>query len=290
MKYFALLIMVVLVTASLGCNTAIQLLAGTATPTATATPPPTATPLPTATPSPTATPTPESLVALKPLTGEASAKAEDLLGAALDALDGLDSVHFSLEAEIGMESEGLTATFPFRFEGDYQAPDRMKGKMALSLGFIALEMEMINIGQESYVTDPQTGLWEKTDGNAIGDISPTQFTGLAGAVTSMALAVVGEETLEDGTEALHLLGISTEAAGVEGPALDLETNIYIGLDDSLIRQVRITGAIPLDPGAIAEIIPGLPIPLGGSEGNATISMITNLSAFNEPVEIEAPIP
>ncbi|MCH8868841.1 MAG: hypothetical protein IIC85_03965 [Chloroflexi bacterium] len=297
-RYIGLALMVALLT-SLACAQQTQSLVDTPTPAitatsvpaATATPEPTATPVPTATSSPTPEPThtPDPVVDSKPLSPDADA--QELISAALDAMDALDTVHFSLEAEIGMGSEGLTATFPFRFEGDYQSPDRVRGKIALSLGFISLEMQIINIGQDSYITDPQTGLWKQTDGNAMGELTPTEFTGLTDDVRSLELSVVGEETLEDGTAVLHLVALTTRESGVDGPTVDLTTDIYVGLEDSLIRQVVVEGAIPLDPAAIANIIPGLPIPLGGGGGggNATISMTTTFSAFNEPVEIEAPV-
>lgn len=230
------------------------------------------------------------LTGIRSLSVDADTNSQELLSRALDVMNGLDFVHFRMEAEIGIESDGLTATFPFRFEGDYQAPDRMRGNLAVSLGFIALEMEMINIGTDAYVSVAQTGQWEKSDGNATGNTSPMEITGLTDAVRSMALTVVGEETLDDGTAVLHLLGVTNDTAGVVDAEQALETHVYIGLRDSLIRQVVITGAIPLDSEAIAATVPGLPIPLGGGEGNTTINMTTTFSAFNEPVTIEAPIP
>ena len=148
--------MVALLT-SLACTQQTQSLVDTVTPAATATsvpaatatPEPTATPVPTATSSPTPEPThtPDPILDSKPLSSDADA--QELISAALDAMDALDTVHFSLEAEIGMGSEGLTATFPFRVGGDYQSPDRGGGKSALSLGFRGRGWGMIKIRQGS---------------------------------------------------------------------------------------------------------------------------------------------
>lgn len=289
MNLFTTLSLVFLLTTTIACSGATQFVTETSTPIATATTVPTPTPLPTSTPLPTPSPspTPEALVESNPLAD--GVDAQTILSAALEAMEGLDSVHFELEAELGMESADLTATFPFRFIGDYQAPDRMRGEMALSLGFAALEMQMINIGTDAYITDPSTGLWERTDGNALGTVNPTEFTGLSEGAQSMELSLAGQETLADGTPVLHLTGHSTEPSDVDGPELDLNTDIYIGLGDSLIYKVIVEGDIPLDPDAVAETIPGLPIPLGDTEGTATISMTTTFSAFNVPVEIEAPV-
>ena len=299
MKFFNYAALIVVVPAVLACNGTTQPLSELPTPTATAAPPPTATPEPTATPTPIPTPSvtpepeslPKTLSGIRPLSVNSDSDAEEILNAALEAMDNLDSLHFSLQAEVGITSADLTATFPFAFEGDYQAPDRMKGKLALSLGFFALEMEIINIGPDTYTTDPQTGLWQQTDDNAAGGVSPTEIIGLANDFGADGLSVVGEETLGDGTAVVHLVGVFSESSD-DGPDRELRTDIYIGLEDSLLRRVVVEGAIPLDPVAIAKAIPGLPVPLGdvNSTGDATIFMTSTFSAFNVPVEIEAPVP
>ena len=218
MKFFNYAALIVVVPAVLACNGTTQPLSELPTPTATAAPPPTATPEPTPTPTPipTSSPTPEpeslpkTLSGIRPLSVNSDSDAEEILNAALEAMDNLDSLHFSLQAEVGITSADLTATFPFAFEGDYQAPDRMKGKLALSLGFFALEMEIINIGPDTYTTDPQTGLWQQTDDNAAGGVSPTEIIGLASDFGADGLSVVGEETLGDGTAVVHLVGVIRE--------------------------------------------------------------------------------
>ena len=214
----------------------------------------------------------------------------ELLAAAMDAMEGLESVHFNIDAEVSMDSEGLKATIPLRFEGDYLAPDRLQANVAISLGFISLEMEMINIGTRSYITDPQTGLWEETDGNALGTVNPSEFTGLSETAHSLELTMQGEETLDNGARVMHLVGLSPALPDRDGLTSDLKTNIYIGLDDSLVHMVMMEGAIPLDPDALAGLVPGLPVPMGGSEGTTTITMTVTFSAFNEPLVIEAPAP
>ncbi len=208
----------------------------------------------------------------------------------MDAMEELESVHFRIEAEVSMDSEGLTATIPFKFEGDYLAPDRMQGKIAISLGFIALEMEMINIGTKTYITDPQTGLWEETDGNALGTVNPSEFTGLSHTAESLNLTLDDDETLDNGTRVMHLVGLSPALPDDDGSTTDLKTNIYISLDDSLVHKVMMEGAIPLDLDALAGIVPSLPIPFGGDDGTATIAMTVTFSAFNEPLQIEARVP
>jgi hypothetical protein len=214
----------------------------------------------------------------------------EILATAMDAMEGLESVHFNFEAEVSMDSDGLVATIPLRVEGDYLAPDRLQAKIAISLGFIALEMEMINIGTKAYITDPQTGLWEETDGNALGTVNPSEFTGLSTTAHSLKLTMQGEETLDNGTRVIHLVGLTPALPDGDGSTPDLKTNIYIGIDDSLVHMVMMEGAIPLNSDALVGVVPGLPIPTGGVDGSTSITMVATFSAFNEPLVIEAPAP
>ncbi|MCH7865135.1 MAG: hypothetical protein IIC56_07995, partial [Proteobacteria bacterium] len=67
------------------------------------------------------------------------------------------SYHFDVEAKLTISGEGVTLDIPIELTGDFQAPDRTQGTFTVSFFFIQIESQFINIGDDSYVTDPDTG-------------------------------------------------------------------------------------------------------------------------------------
>jgi hypothetical protein len=275
------------------CNQPARSLAqlGASTPTPTMTAIPTATPLPTATPTPEPTATATLIPSLAPAPGVAlntDASLEELLAASIEAMSGVQSFHFELDASITTETDGSAMQIPLTFAGDYQAPDRTRGKMTISLGFLSMELETITIGDKAYISDPQTGEWEETSNASLVIPQPSDFTGIPEQANLEGMEVVGEETLEDGTPVLHLRAKAPEEL-TGGNTGDLDAHIWIGLEDSLIRRMKIDGDVPLDQ--VAALAPGAPFSGGAlPSGPANLTMTVTLSNYNVPVEIEAPIP
>ena len=142
----------------------------TATPAVTPTPAPTATPLPTATAVPTSAPmlTPVSEIAPNAARSALAAddSAREILSAALEAMQDADAFHADVdasfkivqtEASFQMDEETFGDEFPIYYKGDIQAPDRTRGKLGISLGFFLLEIDIITIGEDAYITNPETG-------------------------------------------------------------------------------------------------------------------------------------
>ena len=154
-------------------------------------------------------------------------------------------------------------------------PDRIRGTLSVSLVFFTLAIETITIGETSYTTDPQTGKW----GISTGPISALPNPVELAASDTLALndaALVGEETL-DARQVYHLKGVPPTAA-IDGVQT---ADIWIGVEDFLIRQIKAEGVIDL--GDVAEVLGG-----GGLSGTATLVMAITFSRYGEPVVIEAP--
>ncbi len=201
-----------------------------------------------------------------------------------------ESFHFELKANISANMEGFAMEVPISFIGDYVAPDRTRGKISFSLGFISLDMEAITIGDTAYITNPETGEWEITEGSVTTVPNPADFTGLTDGIAFEGIEIIGEDILDDGTPVLKL-SIKTPEDLFGGEDNEVKTEIWIGRDDSLIREVRVEGSVPLDENA-ADLMPGgSPFGSGGlTGGTADISMSFVFSQYNSPIEIEAPIP
>lgn len=260
-----------------------------ATPTPTPTPVPTPSPMPSPTPSPTPFPSPSPpAVSGAPATATPSPTAntvagltppspQDILVAALDAMAAAGSFHFELEGSI--RAPEATSGIPISYIGNVQGPDRIQGKLQISLGaFFSMETESIVIGDQAYSTNVQTGEWEAGPGVASVLLSPLALT-RAGPVAFEKGVLVGDEVL-GARPVYHLRGVPPlgEFGAQDG---DVQADIWVGVDDLLFWQIAGEGEVSLEG-------------LGDSMGavalseRAIIAMTMTFSAYGVPVEIEAP--
>ncbi len=221
---------------------------------------------------PTATPIPEPTAAPLP---ELTSAAE-IIGAATAAMQEVDSFHFKMDMKIEADIQGMSLDVPMTFEGDYQAPDRFKGVMSISLGFISITTEMVSIGPVSYVKDTETGAWTVSVGDAALFSDPNEFIS-SDADALAGIELVGQETL-DGTDVFLLQGtVPIDTFGDTGD--DFDVSYWIDAQKILLRQVTGKGAI-----AMSENNPLF----GGIGGGGDIEFTMSFSAFGEPVQIDAP--
>jgi hypothetical protein len=194
---------------------------------------------------------------------------------------------FHVEMDMGMTgtTQGLTLKVPFELAGDYQYPDRMKGKFSASLFGFVIESEFVQIGPTSWVKDPQTGKWQKsTSESGVAPFNPDDFLGdefLSGDDAPVtALSVVGLEVL-DGTEVWHYAAM-IPASRLDLKGGELKFDMYVGAQDRLPRKLTMKGEVDL--GAQGTGAAELPVPTGPAKFDLTMT----LSKFGVPVEISPP--
>jgi hypothetical protein len=191
------------------------------------------------------------------------------------------SFHFNVEAKLAITSEGVTLDIPINLVGDFQAPDRIQGTLALSIVFFQIESEFINIGDTSYATDPDTGEWMAGQRQALDFVDPAVFASPEFLVEGGRLAelvLVGSEILA-GTPVYQLSG---QLSDEEGPET-LEVSFRIGVDDGLIYQVKLSGQFKRDEElGIASTLRAI------GAGDPTFDALLTFSDFGKPVAIEAP--
>ena len=231
-------------------------------PTATAIPAPTVEP----TPLPTGTATPEPLTALGVLEGSAAAMLE------------VDSFHFEMAIDIGIETEGISMTLPVTMTGNFLAPDRISGVFGINLGFFAIESEIIGIGDTLYTKDPETGEWDVSTGQDALFASPEEFVGVDTEGLSN-LVLIGEDVLDGSTvyvvEGTAAPGTLNEAQG------ETEVTYWVGVDDLLLRQIVAVGSV--DSSEAGDSLLG-----DFGTGTSTASITLKLSDFGAEFSIEAP--
>ena len=311
---FFVLIVLILPAAACGRSGELQAThtpAPTSTPIATPTPQPTATPLPSPTPAPTSTPmkmdTP--IPANTPDGGGASAaRQEDAatgtavdiaadIATAIDAMRQVQSFHAEVdasfkvvqtEASFRMDEQTFGMEFPIRFSGDFLPPDRAAGTIQAALGVVALELDIITIGEQAYITNPETGAWEQY---------PLSFTGLPNPYDLVLppsdvsrysdIRVVKDATIE-GVRARHIRA-NLRASVLGGSYENLFVDMWIGKDDDLIYRLTMAGETEVAEQDSAGLASGA---LGAADigGDAEFTMTVTYSDFGAPVVIEAPVP
>ncbi len=252
--------------------------APTFTPVPTDTPVPTSTP--TATPLPTATPTPTS------------PPSETILENAYAALDEADSYHMITDMNMEIGITGLTMELGIEFEGDYQAPDRLAGTYNMTILGETTAFEAIMVSDVLYVKDPDTNEWiESPDQSAVSFSTP--FAELE-ASDYEELTFIAEESLND-QAVYHFSGLVSNLDDQFAQNLDLAdlgelfssielegdlgVEFWIGVEDGLLYQTLVTGALILQTdGADA----------GFEEMAMTMDVLVQYSDFDEPVSIEVP--
>ena len=279
----------------------------TATPMPTHTPAPTATPIPTAIPIPTPTPHPSPTSAREPASAAAPGAnaisdnftAAQTLAAALAAMNAVPSYHAEVdavikvvqqEASFRMDEETFGSEYPIRYSGDFQPPDRARGKLALSQGGFALETDLILIGDLAHIRDPETGLWETLPIRHAGLPSPYDFARLPQDLARYKnLRIVRQETLAG----IPVRRLSAQLAGAHlGSHYDsLFIEIWVGIHDALIRRYTLAGETSADARDDAGLSGGgLPLAAGDLGGGAELALTVTYTGYGERVDIRVPAP
>ena len=186
----------------------------------------------------------------------------------------LQMFHFRIHHESG-GLELLPGLVIDEVEGDVINPDKLSMEFSGSLGTgLTIKASLITLGDAGYMTNPLTGEWEKgpTGISSLGFFDPS-----SGIVTMMS-QVDEVRVLDDGpgSRGVHRLGGSLPVEALvplvgttlEGVSVVVELTIDAG--DSYLLEARFVGPVtPTDPDDVVRVI--------------------TLSAFDEPISIEAPL-
>ncbi|MBN1136183.1 MAG: LppX_LprAFG lipoprotein [Anaerolineae bacterium] len=203
----------------------------------------------------------------------------DILNAATAAMEKIDSAHLDMTMAMTMTAQGMTLNIPITMAGDMQNPDRFKGKMSMSMMGQSMNVDMVVIGDTTYVTDPTTGEWQVTTAEEAGvPFDPKELTGGVKPEDIEGLTFVGEEMVGD-RPAYHLTGKVTKAP------LGLEESLGAGGDVNLTADYWIDKETNY---TLKTTVNGDLVITGDMEATINMAMTILFSAFDVPVTIEAP--
>ena len=219
-------------------------------------------PVPAATQSPTPTPAPTSFDVEATLKGSG------------EVMQGLGSFHFRLYHEKG--SLRLLPGFLIdEVEGDVVNPDKLSVSFNGRYGTgLAIKASLIALGGDSYMTNPLTGRWE----SVAAKVSPLGFFNPGQGIGAMVLQLQNVRPLSDGLadEVVYRLGgdlPSDALSPLLGTTLEdttVRVELTIDAKDLYLLRARFSGRVtPTDTDDMVRVI--------------------TVSAFNEPVDIQAPL-
>lgn len=203
--------------------------------------------------------------------------APEIISSSAQAMESVDSFRLVLShdgggtpAALGLEVTEITC--------DVIRPDRLKGTIEAMLLGSFVRLQLVTVGTTSYMTNPFNEEWEQvsTKFDASGLFDPdSSFAAMLGGMTNATR--VNDEKV-DGVDSYHIEGkiaskdlypivLLLRLTPAEGVDDDME--IWVGMDDLLLRRVRIKGQITADekPGIVRTM---------------------SLSKFGQEVEIELP--
>ena len=254
--------------------------APTPEPTAEPTPAPTPEATPETTPDPTPEPTPEPAPTPQPPPPSAA----ELLNAATDAMQTVQSGY--VDMELVTKTGGETPLeLVLHVKGDFQAPDRSHVTTQVASGGINITLEMILIGDNVYIRNPLSRAWEDADQSLFSGALPLDaFSNVLsfGAFTTdfnpevlAGFTLVGEEPI-GGERTFYVRGTvagETLADLLDSPVAEGEmanVGFWIGVGDFRIRKVSI-------------------LPTGSGDTSTLTRVTATVSGYDKPVDIQAPL-
>lgn len=183
--------------------------------------------------------------------------ADTVLPGAVTAFDSMKTFHFNLTHENGASPipNGLMLVSA---DGNVIVPDHMHAAIEAKAGDQTVRVEVIGIGDQGWITNPFNRQWQPLpSGTTIKDIfDPAQ--GVKAIIGSLQGGQVTSEENVQGVQTYHVEGtIQSDAlqaaVPISKPGFTVRVEVWIGKDDSLIRQVYLEGPIaPDEPGNIVR--------------------------------------
>ncbi len=169
----------------------------------------------------------------------------DLLHRAADRMAEVQSLRFDLEHQNGA-SEILNGLMMTSAKGAVAGPNRLSIDADVQAGPISATVKIIVLPDQSWVTNPLTGRWERQDVQVAQFFDPTKgVPALMRDVTNPKITGsekvdgadtwVVEATVDSGSLSLFTSGASS--------GKQLQARAWIGKDDPLVHRIEIVGGI-----------------------------------------------
>jgi hypothetical protein len=200
--------------------------------------------------------------------------AQEIINNSIEKMTEISSFHFELSHEGGRTPIAMGLELE-EAKGDMKKPDKLKTTVMAALRGILVEVQVITIGDTTYMTNPLTKKWEYVPGefSAISIFDPN--AGITSILQDVVNPTVVESEDGDKPNGYHITGeipseslrpITLSSAG----GINVSAEIWIDTKSFLINQITIEGQISEteQPGIIRKL---------------------KLSNYNKEIEIVSPM-
>jgi hypothetical protein len=198
--------------------------------------------------------------------------AANILASSVVAVQHVSSFHFELTHENGTTPMPLNLQL-VSAEGDVVVPDRLEAEVKAKASAINVNIQVIGIGEQTWVTNPFTRRWQSLPGATLKDVADPS-TLVVVLVQQLQDVEFTGNTDADGDHAFWLKG-TLDSSAFEGTipnataGYPVSVDLWINSEDYLPRKARLTGR------------------LSDAEPEDIVREI-DFSRFNAGVEITAP--
>ena len=196
-----------------------------------------------------------------------------LIKQAQAAIQKVTSYHFNLT----VDNPGTGGTLIIKTaDGDILVPDKLKANANVLILGNVVQVQLITIGSNQYVTDPITNQWQRTTGLLDPRTLSNSNTGVAAILGHIQNPSTPSDANVDGTPCWSIDGtldakyLASITGGGAPAGSIVKVTTCIGKSDSLPYQIKMTGVA------------------AAGDTSATVRTF-KLSKFNESLTITAPI-
>lgn len=206
-----------------------------------------------------------------------SLSAAEIIEQCSGKMDTVDSFHMEIK-QVGGTTPIAMGLQVSKAVADVVRPDRLKGEISAIAGSLPVQVEVITVGNVTFLTNPLTGEWEPFPSQASVAGIFDRDTGITAILRHATNLTKLEDQNVMGLSSYHIkcnittddLDPITRLLAINSlKGVDIAADIWCDKGDLLLRQMRLEGQIT------AEEKPGI------------VRTIT-WSDFNESVEIELP--
>jgi lipoprotein LprG len=197
----------------------------------------------------------------------------DIIDQSSAKLQTVNAYHFALDQVGGGTPIGMGVEMK-KAEGDILSPDKLKTTITGTVSGMTVQVQIISVGGVMKMTNPLSGKWEvpSSSFNVLSLFDPKK--GIAAILKNLADISKLDDAQSGGVLSYHLSGTikSENLSAITGSSIagtSIATELWIGKDDLLVRNIKLTGKIT------ETEVQGIVRTLG-------------LSNFNESVTIDLP--
>ncbi len=218
------------------------------------------------------------------------------LAAAIDAMQTTPSFHAEIdaafksvqtEASFRMDEETFGTEFPFEVTGDFQADERMSGTVSLAQAGATTALDVVSIGDATYIRSPDTIGWDKfLDADGVFPNLHKLVRPPPDISRYTAAQFAGERTVDG----IPVQRIRAELhAVVLGSAFErLECELWVSETDGLVHRMTMVGETSADAQDTAGLAGGGALGAADIGGDVEFTMTVRYSDFGKPLDIQPP--